>query len=218
MQKYYLFIGYSGKDKQYAEYIYACMSQIAEIQPYLAEIVPNYGENFKKRILDFLDKTNFMVVFLTKRGVQSQRVNQEIGYAMAVKRKRQNLQIIPISLSNVKLRGLITKDSEDILFVDNMPQIRIVMSIIYQIRNSVQNGWNQDKFTWKITCNHCVDKRGGHLKYDCCLPSDAEIKDALAKNDFIVESICPKCKKKNYVNILSLLPVRSGQFKCPVIR
>lgn len=121
MQKYYLFIGYSGEDKQHAEFIYQCLSQIAEIQPYLAEIVPNYGENFKKRILDFLDITNFMVVFLTQRGVESQWVNQEIGYAMAVKRKRQNLQVIPISLSNVKLRGLITKDSEDILFVDKMP-------------------------------------------------------------------------------------------------
>lgn len=110
---------------------------------------------------------------------------------MAVKGKRQNLQIIPISLSDVKLRGLITKDSEGILFVDTMLLKLVVMNIIYQIRNSVQNGWNQDKFTWKIACNHCLDKRGGHLKYDRCLPSDAEIKDALAKNDFIVESICP---------------------------
>lgn len=206
MQIYNLFIGYAGQDKQYAEFVWTCLSQISEIRPYLAEITPNYGENFKDRIMNVLDSTNFMVVFLTKNGVQSQWVNQEIGYAFAVKRKKQELKIIPISLSNVQLKGLITKDTEDILFVDNLPLDRVVSNIIYQIRNSIPNGWNRDKFTWIIKCNHCLDKEGVPLKYNCYLPSDAVIKDAYAKNSFILDSICPKCNGKNYVNVLSLLP------------
>jgi hypothetical protein len=143
---------------------------------------------------------------LTDNGTQSQWVNQEIGYAFAVKRKKQEMKIIPISLKNVQLRGLITKETEDILLVDDMSLDHIVSRIIYQIRNSVPNGWNRDKFTWRIKCNYCLDEEGVPLKYDCYLPSDAVIKDAYAKNTFIIESICPKCRRKNYVNVLSLLP------------
>lgn len=103
--QYNLFIGYSGEDKKHAEFVYNCLSQIAEMKPYLAEILPNYGESFKERILNFLDITDFMVVFLTKNGVESQWVNQEIGYATAIKRKKHPMRIIPISLKNVQLKG-----------------------------------------------------------------------------------------------------------------
>lgn len=87
-----------------------------------------------------------------------------------------------------------------------MPLDQVVSNIIYAIRNSVPKGWGKNKFTWKIKCNYCLDKEGVNLTYECCLPSDKAIKNAYAKNDFVSESICPKCKKKNYLNILCLLP------------
>jgi hypothetical protein len=205
MTTYNLFIGYSGKDKQSAEFVFSCLSQIKEIRPYLAEIIPDYGEDFKKRILNALDKADFMVVFLTENGVQSQWVNQEIGYAFALKRKRY-IQIIPISLKNIELRGLITKDTEDILYLDNLPFDRVIQHIIYQIRNHVPRGWNRQKFTWRIKCNYCLDKEGVNKIYDACLPSDSATKNAIMNNELICTSICPKCKKPNYLNILTLLP------------
>ena len=82
-----VFIGYSSEDDELAQYIHDCLKRIVQIQPYKAENYLQFGEDFKKKIQNEQDTSQFMIVLLTNNGIRSQWVNQEIGYAYALKKE-----------------------------------------------------------------------------------------------------------------------------------
>lgn len=207
------FICYSGEDEDKANYIFRSLSRIIQIQPYKAEIHPNYGEDFKKRIESELSNSIFMIVLLTSNGIRSQWVNQEVGYACCLKTRlirndNDGLPyIIPISESGIELKGLITKDSNDILFLDKFPYFEdVIANIIWYLRKKIPNGLEEGVLKYRIACSNCTDEKGLPTEYNVLIPSYNNVLKAIKSNRLVWASSCDKCKTKNLVDIRTFLP------------
>lgn len=209
--KYKVFIGYSSEDNDKAQYVYDCLARIVEIIPYKAEMYPAFGEDFKQRLQNELYESHFMVVLLTNNGKNSQWVNQEIGFAYALKRRTQRKykelpQIIPISEKQVQLKGFITKDTMDILFLDNYPSFEyVVADIIAQIRWRIPKGLQEGVLHLRVTCFNCVDKKGFFYEWSAPLPAQEEITKAIQSNKYWLPYTCPQCKASNFVDVRTFL-------------
>lgn len=213
---YKAFIGYSREDKTLAQSIHDSLTRIVQIQPYLAEIYPNYGEDFKERIKNELDNSFFMVVLLTNNGIHSQWVNQEVGYAYALKRRPRLLpllqglpHIIPISERQTELKGFITKDTTDILFLDEFPSFEyIIANVIFTIRSYIPRGLEEGILKVRITCFNCTDERGLPSEYEALMPSNETIHKTMeiSPSQPFLEYTCPYCKSKNVIDIRTFFP------------
>jgi len=213
---YKVFIGYSSEDDDKAQYIHDCLARIVQIRPYKAELYQAYGEDFRQRIQRQLEESHFMVVLLTSSGKNSQWVNQEIGFACALKRRLQGKykelpHIIPISEKQLELKGFVTKDSTDILLLDNFTYFEdVVLNIIVAIRRYIPRGWEEGFLKLRVTCSNCVDKKGLPYENDNALVPDVESIVKIVQSDPqpILEYTCPKCKAKNLVDARTFLPKR----------
>jgi len=217
MVSYRTFIGYSSEDEKLAQYIHDCLGRIVQIQPYKAEIYLEFGEDSKKKLQNELDNSYFMIVLLTHKGMRSQWVNQEIGYAYALKKRlrllpaRRDLpHIIPVSESQAKLKGFITKDTIDILFLDKYTSFELVIAdIISTIRNYIPRGVEKGTLTMRITCSNCANAEGVPFEYEDFIPSHETICKAIELYPQpLYQYICPNCDAKNVVDIRTFLPVQ----------
>ena len=205
-----IFIGYSSKDEYYAQFTFNCLRNIVEFLPYKAEIFPDYGKVFKERIMNALDLSEFMVVFLTDNGIQSQWVNQEIGYAHALQRKNRNNKpyIIPISQDQTKPKGLITKDSNDLLILDKFQDSTgaidfslVFANILLYIRNNLPDGLREGSLKVRLTCTNCIDKTGFPYEWTLLIPDNQTIYRSVELNQVVTEIPCPQCNASNYFDI-----------------
>lgn len=212
---YVIFIAYSEEDEQYASYIHSCLERVVEFKPYKSEnhLAPDLS--FKERTKAMLRNSFCMVALLTENGLISQWVNQELGYAFGAQfaneiiDKKKRPFIIPVSnqAAAQKLRGFITKDSEDILFTDNYPNYDLVIAdIILYIRNCIPGGLEGGKLNIRFECQHCHKESGVPFKYTLKIPSSTEIADALANGKSVMNSPCPQCKNMNSVSLITFLP------------
>lgn len=212
---YKVFIGYSSEDDDKAQYIHDCLSRIVEFRPYKAELYKAIGEDFKQRIRKRLHESHFMIVLLTNNGKNSQWVNQEIGFAYALKgRKPQWIRkelphIIPISEKQVELEGFITKDTLDILFQDSFPSYEyVVANIILTIRRYIPRGGEEGILHLRVTCSNCFDQKGFPYEYDDAKIQDMKTLQKRVKSDPqpTLDYTCPQCKAKNSVDARTFLP------------
>ncbi|GAG70259.1 unnamed protein product, partial [marine sediment metagenome] len=97
MKSYRIFIAHTSENQEYARYICSSLSNIVEFEPYLAQDYPIYGENFKYRIQNAIEKCNVFIVCFSESALPNQWVNQELGYACARNR------IVMQRISNMKL-------------------------------------------------------------------------------------------------------------------
>ncbi len=217
---YKTFIAYAKEDNELAQLILDSLATIAELQPYKAENYPVYGEEFKQRIQSEIINSFFMIVLLTEKGKESQFVNQELGFAIAVKIfNRQVVKpkldpnkdipiIIPVSQDGVMLKGFITKDSNDILFMDNYSIELVVANIILAIRNRIKKGLDGKTLTLKISCECCSNQKNGlPTQYEMHLPEVDVFRKLISKNKPL-ETICPICKNVNLLNSCTNLPFK----------
>jgi hypothetical protein len=203
---YKIFIAYAREDDQLATLIHNCLAKINEFIPYKAEIYQEFGDNFKQRLERELSQSFAMVVLLTENGMNSQWVNQEIGYAYALKKRgwaQANLpHIIPISYGSVQLKAFITKDSIDILFLDKYSFVEAAMAdIISQIRLRIPRGLEGNSLHCRITCFNCFDEKGFEYEYFGLLPSAQDVTKAIQSGRHIFSYTCPKCHSPNNVDI-----------------
>jgi hypothetical protein len=97
---YKLFLSHSTKDALLAD-ILADSFRRAGIEVFVAEqnLMPGY--NIEENIFSSIDKSDCVIVLLTKNGVNSNYVHQEIGFA-----KKANKLIIPIVEKNIDHNAL----------------------------------------------------------------------------------------------------------------
>ena len=212
---YRTFIGYSSEDDDLAQYIHDSLGRIVQIQPYKAEIYPDYGEDFKKRLQNELYESHFMVVLLTNNGIRSQWVNQEIGFAYALKTRLRPLyigqpHIIPISQKQTELKGFITKDSVDILFLEDFSFFEeVIANIIFTIRKYIPRGLEKGVVKTLVACSNCVDEEGLPFEYEGLLPSHETIRKITeSEPQPLLAYSCPSCNTKNAIDARTFLPVR----------
>ena len=212
---YKIFIGYSSEDNEIAQHIYSCLGKVAQFKPYKAELYQTYGEDFKQRIQNELYASHFMVVLLTENGKNSQWVNQEIGFAYSLKKRPEPQykgmpSIIPLSHRQVNLKGFITKDTIDLLILDNFPSFELVIAnIILAIRCHIVRGLEEGTLELRITCSNCFDKRGFPYEFGVNMPDNETLRKSIALHPQPrLQTICPKCKHPNFIDARSLLPVQ----------
>jgi hypothetical protein len=214
---YKTFIAYANEDNEIAQLIHDSLSTIAELQPYKAENYPYFGEEFKQRIQAEIINSFFMVILLTKKGKTRQFVNQELGFAVATKIFNKVIKpkldpnkdlpiIIPVSQKGARLKGFITKDSNDILFMDNYSNELLVANLILAIRNRIHNGIEGKTLTLKVSCENCSDQKNGlPTLYKLYLPEIAVFRKLISQNKPL-KTICPKCKNLNFLDSCTNLP------------
>lgn len=196
-----IFIAYAHEDRELATLVKESLDRIVEFKPYLATDYPAAGENFKERIMNAIGSCHYFIIFLTENGVKSQWVNQELGFACGVKKRKRNFRIIPISKKNVVLKGLITKDSEDLLFLDELGFDYLMLNIFTQIRNTIYGGLNRGALKVKYNCPSCVDDVGLPLILHGQIPSHDEVIRAIESDVDSWFYPCPKCQRKIFLKL-----------------
>jgi len=206
---YKVFISYTKEDNNIAQHIHNCLERIVEIEPYKAERYKAYGEDFKQRLQKQLYASHFMVVLLTENGKNSEWVNQEIGFAYALRfqRNKDSPHIIPISRTPVELKGFITKDTIDFLFLDDFSSLEYVVAhIIFDIRRHIPRGLEEGGLKLRVTCFNCFDKDGFPYEYKKALVPDVEtLRKIIESPRPFLAYVCPKCKATNYVDARTFL-------------
>jgi len=212
---YKIFIGYSSEDNDKAQYIHDCLARIVEFIPYKAELYQEYGEDFKRRLQRELHESHFMIVLLTESGKNSQWVNQEIGFAYALRFQRHRKptpHIIPISHREVQLKGFITKDTTDFLILDKFPSFEhVVASIILAIRRYIPRGLEEGVLKLRVTCFNCDDKKGFPYEWIAPLPLHEDIWKAIQSKKHWLQYNCPQCNKINFVDIRTFLSHKAAE-------
>ena len=202
MKSYRIFIAHTSENEEYARYICSSLSNIFEFEPYLAQDYPSYGENFKDRIQDAIENCNIFIVCFSESALPNQWVNQELGYACAVKKRNpKHHHIIPISRTGLDLRGMITHDSVDILFEDKYSQEVLIANIILSIRNIIPGGHTYGTLHFRVKCKECQDNLNLPTEYSFPLPEQTNLLRAIEAKEDMWYSICPDCGHRNYSDI-----------------
>ena len=201
MVTHLIFIAHSSKNEPYARMIRDSLSNIVEFQPYLAQDFSSFGDSFKERIQDAIEKCSFFICCLSKSGLESQWVNQELGYACAVKNQRKDYHINPISNTNLTLKGMITRDSEDILYQDKNSEEELIAKIVWSIRNKIRYGHNFGTLHFKVKCPSCRDRSNLPTEYQVVVPTQIDLNRMMREGSLNLMSRCPKCKWGTHTNI-----------------
>ena len=199
MTTYQIFIAHSSEDDPLAYNVKNALSKIYEFRPYLAEDYKIPGENFKLRIQKAIQGSRCFIVLLTENGMKSQWVNQELGFAVAKKRK-----IIPITYSNCasKLKGFITKDSDDLIFIDKREAL-LLNDILLEIRRTIIKGLNIGVLNIILSCSNCTDNKGLAFKQITYLPSHKEILQCFDEGKYILNGRCTNCNSHLPFNLFT---------------
>jgi hypothetical protein len=214
---YNIFISYAGEDNNLAQLLYDSLGRIVQFRPYKSENYLSFQEGFKQRIQNELINSFFVIALLTENGKSSQFVNQELGFALAVKVYNKAVKakldpnkdipiIIPVSQKKVELKGFLTKDSNDLLFLEKYPSLELfVTEIIACIRHYIPEGEKEKTLTMKVTCPECHQNNGSPLTYETYLPKVKVVWDLIRKQASI-KSECPKCHGVTLIDAKTLVP------------
>jgi hypothetical protein len=209
-----VFIGHSNKDKQYAHNFFLCLNKIVPFVPYIAEYYKNPGEDFKERIMMQLEQSAFIIFLLTQNGIDSQWVNQEIGFAYALKKRKRDIpSIIPISSKTLELKGLVTKDSDDLLFREDFIDFKWeIYNTILQIRRRVEDGLKKGTFAIRVTCPSCHDKKDNlQFEFEADFPSQKTLDRRISANQIAYNVSCPQCHTNIALDIRTWFPIEQPE-------
>ena len=101
------------------------------------------------------------------------------------------------------MKGFITKDSEDLLFLDKYEYPNLIADIVLQIRNTIPNGLLEGILHIKYKCMNCLDKKGLPIEYLGKIPSYQDFFRFLDEDNTVVFYPCTKCGRQIGINILS---------------
>ena len=182
-----VFLSHSERDYDIVRRVWDLLNRI-NISAYMYELYPQYGELLPDVVRDAIAGSRYFVTFLTKDGVTSQWVNQEIGVAHALRKL-----IIPIIENGVKSKGFI----ELRIFLPFSPSDQELMlyQLVIRLRellfkcNSQRNGL-------QIKCVNCGDV------FLTDLPSCEDVSHAYEKG-LSLRLKCPSCSNEVDVNPLT---------------
>lgn len=194
-----IFVSHSGDDTKYLVPLSKSLERIIEMEPYIATYYPKPSMSLTRKIIDKLNRSDCMVVLLTRKASLSQWVNQEVGYFYT-----QQKPIIPIVEDKVQVKGLL-EGIEYIPFKKDSFENAIALTI-YSLRNLIPKGHKRDALHVKIKCLQC------DCEYKQPLPLHRDIEERVQKNE-LFETECPKCGRENLFHPKTLIQI--GTWLCP---
>ena len=123
---YKVFISHSTRDQQLVIMLANLLTKF-NIEVSVAEWYLIPGERLDKKVFSEIEKSNCMVILLTKKGIRSNWVQQEIGYSM-----KSKIPIIPIVEKGVKPKELGSLQGKEYIEYDpSKPQQALVKASTY---------------------------------------------------------------------------------------
>jgi len=160
------------------------------IRAYVYERYYMGGRNRFELIKDMIASCPYFLVVLTKDGISSQWVNQEIGYAVGM--KKNLIPIIEVDSSTgrrLDSKGFI--ELHDPISYYRNQEIELMASLIYTLKNYLgfDRRWRDQVF---LSCG-CDNDFEGLLEFDKWWGRWLGLQD---RKPFTVEWICNKCQQK----------------------
>lgn len=169
-----IFLSHSEKDEKFVYRVF-CILHRLKLEPFMYEEYPNFGENIPGNIKKNIKTCDYFVVFLTKSGVASQWVNQEIGIAEAFGKK-----IIPVQETKVTSKGFVQLRNHIKFNRNNTDET--IYALLYTFRSLY------DCRTLEIECPECLEDFSMRLH-----SFERQIKDK--DKGILWEVVCPKKHK-----------------------
>ena len=163
-----IFMSYSAEDTEIVYRVWAVLTRIG-INAYAYEKFPKPGDPINKSIMNAIRNCRCIIVFLTKTGSNSCWVNQEVGAAVALKKR-----VIPILERDVDWKGFIGDNIEHISYDPLKPEATISLIVnrlrhLFKLESNIPNGLI-------VRCETCS------VEFSVPLPSILEIENAVNVN------------------------------------
>ena len=202
---YGVFISHSGEDMDLVKPLHDSLSRIVEIAPYVAEYYPKPGLDVKHKIATDLKDSYCVIVLLTRSGVSSQWVNQEIGYAYALPPFPR--LIIPIVEEGILIRGFL--EGVQYIKLDRTRFEDTISKVIYTLRTIIPKGHEIGALNLRIECKKCVNDLGFPYEYSIPLPIQPHINEIIQKGQ-VFATRCPKCQREYLFHPKTLIQLQGG--------
>lgn len=115
-----VFISVNSVDLMWANVLKYALHAI-HLESYVEVFEMGYGTGLPEHVKEGISKSKVVVAFLTKEGISSQWVNQEIGYA-----KGQNKLVVCLVEPNVKPKGFVGSDKYILFPVSDDGRLRAI--------------------------------------------------------------------------------------------
>lgn len=110
---YKVFISHSTRDQGLVISLANLLTKF-EVEVYVAEWYLDPGQRIDKKIFDQIEASNCVVVLLSRKGIRSNWVHQEIGYAL-----KCNKLIIPLVEKGIDLKDLAALQGREYIEYDS---------------------------------------------------------------------------------------------------
>jgi hypothetical protein len=184
--QFQVFLSHAQEDYRLVYRVWSILSCL-KVQSYMHELYPDYRQDIPSGIRDVLKDKNCVmcITFLTRDGINSQWVQQELGIAYAFDRI-----IVPVIEEGVEYKGFVQMVRR-IPYQTTSPNL-MIRNIIYAVRNHVLRTYDATENGLAVTCP-------SHHEHDYRLPSGWEINHAIdAGNVFVFK--CLTCGVEMHVS------------------
>jgi len=156
-----VFLSHSEQDAELTRWVYEVLCRL-HIRSFVYEYYKVGGANRFEKIPEMIRSTRYFVALLTRNGLDSQWVNQEIGYAVGVgKEPIPILEVNPETGERLKSRGFV-EIRDPILHNPYEPGLTI-WDLVYTLYAWLldQNAW-RDRMWLTCKCGHEFDADLGY--------------------------------------------------------
>ena len=167
-----VFLSYAEEDYQLVHRVWDILSRL-QASPYMYKLYPDYHQDIPTGIRDLLRNCVMCITFLTKEGINSQWVQQELGVAYAFGRI-----IVPVVETGVENKGFVQMVSR--IFYDPRDEEQMIYDVIYAVRTHLL-GHNEIPIS--LIC-------ANHHEHDYTLVSTEDLNKAIC----ISNAYVGKCK------------------------
>jgi len=158
-----LFLSHAEENYTLVYRVWDILSRL-KASPYMHELYPDYRQDIPTGIRDALRNCVMCITFLTKEGVNSQWVQQEVGMAYGFAKV-----IAPIIETGVEYKGFVQMVSG--ISYDPRDEDQMIYDLIYAVRNHVI-GHNTTPNGISLTCPN-------RHEHDYTLPSTHDLNKAM---------------------------------------
>ncbi len=189
-----VFLSHAQEDFELVHRVWDILFRL-KADPYMHELYPDYRQDIPTSIRDVLRTCTMCITFLTKHGINSQWVQQELGIAYAF-----NRVIVPVIQTEVEYKGFVQMIRR-IPYNPGNPDL-MISQVIYAVRKHVIGHE-------KIPTGLALICLNGH-EHDYDLPSNREINQAIEKRHFFFYT-CMTCNIKIQFSPHTLETINAGR-------
>lgn len=157
-----VFLSHAEEDYQLVYRVWGILYRL-KAMPYMHELYPDYRRDIPTGIRDVLRDCSMCITFLTKDGINSQWVQQELGIAYAF-----NRIIVPVIETGVQYKGFVQMIRR--IPYEPIDPDRTIYDVIYAVRTNLLG---HGQIAISLTC-------ANHHEHDYTLASTGDLNKAIS--------------------------------------